>query len=401
LGQGTTLSFSQDKKILNSTIHNFSKTNLNKCSNEITHTRNNNQTPPIIQILRLKKGVYGRGFEFDGRYFYTTKNDSTFNYEGNSEIITIDPQNGELIKSHKWPKSVLTSGIAWDGRYFYFSDCRSQKIGVADAQFDFVRIMRAPFSESGRIAFDGENLVVTSFDPNRIWILNSQDCSIIKDFESPIDETITGLACDGNYIWISGERFIDNDEESFIYKIDRNGNIIEQFKSPGRGPCSGLVFDGQYLWLGHTWQAALYKIDIGNSSSPEIKDSDTDGVIDIWDKCPDTPENSCVNKQGCSCDNSLIDEKGSVEKSKWKTYYVNIDETYSNFTVKLIDITDDVDLYVKKGSKPDFNNYDCRPYKGSKRDELCDLSNSGNNLWYFCVYGYKAGEFNISVKAKR
>ena len=143
------------------------------------------------------------------------------------------------------------------------------------------------------------------------------------------------------------------------------------------------------------------KLDIRYSSSTDIKNSDKDGVIDIWDKCPDTPENSCVNNQGCPCDSSLIDERGSVEKSKWKTYYANIDEAYSNFTAKLENLSDDVDLYVRKGSKPDFKNYDCRPYKGSKRDEVCELSNNGNNLWYFSVYGYKAGEFNISVKAKR
>ena len=36
-------------------------------------------------------------------------------------------------------------------------------------------------------------------------------------------------------------------------------------------------------------------------------DSDNDGVIDQWDNCPDTPENSYVNKHGCPAfDNSAI-----------------------------------------------------------------------------------------------
>ena len=134
---------------------------------------------------------------------------------------------------------------------------------------------------------------------------------------------------------------------------------------------------------------------------PEIKDSDRDGVIDQWDNCPKTPENSCVNNKGCSCELSVIDEKGTVQKGKWKTYYANVDKTYSNFIVKIQNLTDDVDLYVKQGGKPDFDSYDCRPYKGGNRDEICNLSNDGNNLWYFCIYGYNSGDFSISVKAKR
>jgi len=132
-----------------------------------------------------------------------------------------------------------------------------------------------------------------------------------------------------------------------------------------------------------------------------VADSDKDGVIDIWDHCPKTPENSCVNNKGCSCELSVIDEKGTVSKGKWRTYYANIDNTYSNIVVKIQNLTSDVDLYVKKSTKPDFNNYDCRPYKGGKRDEVCDLTNSGDDLWYISVYGYKPGDFTISVKAKR
>jgi len=140
---------------------------------------------------------------------------------------------------------------------------------------------------------------------------------------------------------------------------------------------------------------------IDDQNCPEITDSDNDGVIDKWDSCPKTPENSCVNNKGCSCELLVIDEKGSVENGKWKTYYANIKNAYSNFIVKIQNLTEDVDLYVRKGSKPDFNNYECRPYKGGKRDEICDLSNNGDNLWYFSIYGYKSGDFSISVKAKR
>jgi hypothetical protein len=33
--------------------------------------------------------------------------------------------------------------------------------------------------------------------------------------------------------------------------------------------------------------------------TPDLSDADNDGVIDIWDNCPNTPANSYVNKNGC------------------------------------------------------------------------------------------------------
>ena len=181
----------------------------------------------------------------------------------------------------------------------------------------------------------------------------------------------------------------------------------------------GTYFDhnGQRIvasWTKHTFSGLvdefrLYNRSLSNSEITELfkqkddtfADSDGDGVIDQWDSCPKTPKNSCVNNKGCSCDLSLISEKGSVSQGKWKTYYTTVDNAYSNLIVKIMNLTDDVDLYVQHGNKPDFDNYDCRPYKGGNRDETCDLKNSGDNLWYFSVYGYKSGNFSISVKAKR
>lgn len=38
-------------------------------------------------------------------------------------------------------------------------------------------------------------------------------------------------------------------------------------------------------------------------------DSDGDGVIDQWDTCPDTPKDSCVNKNGCPCEGLYTQEQ--------------------------------------------------------------------------------------------
>jgi len=132
-----------------------------------------------------------------------------------------------------------------------------------------------------------------------------------------------------------------------------------------------------------------------------IKDSDNDGVIDQWDKCPETPINSCIDNKGCSCAKTLIEKNDSVSKSKWKTYYSKIADSYSKLVIKIENLSNDVDLYVKQGQKPSFENFDCRPYKGGTRDEVCELSNNSEALWYFSVYGYNTGTYSISVTAIR
>jgi len=186
-------------------------------------------------------------------------------------------------------------------------------------------------------------------------------------------------------IWIAGHedspRYVDSVKIYTCDDTDRDG-VPDQFDKCPNIKAESAYFDG----------------------CPENfndKDSDSDGVIDKWDSCSQTHENSCVNNKGCSCDVSIINENSSVGEKKWKTYYANIDNTYTNFSAKIQNLSNDVDLYVKKGNKPDFNNYDCRPYKGGRRDESCDLNNNGDNLWYFSVYGYKSGDFSISVTAKR
>ena len=40
-----------------------------------------------------------------------------------------------------------------------------------------------------------------------------------------------------------------------------------------------------------------------------IVDSDNDGVPDEWDNCPDTPENSWVDKNGCPASNLYTEEQ--------------------------------------------------------------------------------------------
>jgi len=130
-------------------------------------------------------------------------------------------------------------------------------------------------------------------------------------------------------------------------------------------------------------------------------DSDNDGVIDDWDECPDTLINSCVNRHGCQCSVTFIEEDDLISQGKWKFYSITLPSDFSQLDVKLFNYNFDTDLYVKKAIKPDEKTYDCRPYKGADRTERCELSNDEESIWHIGIYGCKSAKYNIKVEGKR
>jgi len=49
-----------------------------------------------------------------------------------------------------------------------------------------------------------------------------------------------------------------------------------------------------------------------NTTSDEPLDSDKDGVIDEWDKCPETPEDTATDKEGCAVDIKEVAEESGL-----------------------------------------------------------------------------------------
>ena len=96
----------------------------------------------------------------------------------------------------------------------------------------------------------------------------------------------------------------------------------------------------------------------------------------------------------------LLDETQVEVKSKeWKYYKITTDNRHSQLKVYIDNLSQDVDLYVKKGSKPTLQNkdFDCRPYKGETKKEVCNLDLFQTAHYYIGVYGYKPGKFDIKA----
>jgi len=86
--------------------------------------------------------------------------------------------------------------------------------------------------------------------------------------------------------------------EDMNYLYDINGNLIHKWSIGGYDIDASK--NGQTIVVGGLEGCFIYEVtDLCN-----ITDSDGDGVIDQWDKCPETPINSYVNKIGCSATNN-------------------------------------------------------------------------------------------------
>ena len=89
-----------------------------------------------------------------------------------------------------------------------------------------------------------------------------------------------------------------------------------------------------------------------------------------------------------------LNGSGTVTKNNWKHYgpFTAVDGAFSVVMLG----TGDADLFVKKGSKPNYNSYDCRPYLNGS-SEVCNLAGPGE--FYVSINGYaNSSDFELTIK---
>ncbi len=90
---------------------------------------------------------------------------------------------------------------------------------------------------------------------------------------------------------------------------------------------------------------------------------------------------------------------GQVRSKTWRHYVVKNHQAGQKLIAQIKNLSADVDLYVKKDSQPTLRSYDCRPYHGGTRDEMCKIKvNSSSEKIYISVHGYRAGSYKLSLK---
>ena len=79
----------------------------------------------------------------------------------------------------------------------------------------------------------------------------------------------------------------------------------------------------------------------------------------------------------------------SAATSSWNRFYIEVPAGMSILTVRIQGGSGDADLYVRHGSQPTLQNWECRPYQ-SGNNEVCTLNNPQPGNWYMGIHAYQA-----------
>ena len=93
---------------------------------------------------------------------------------------------------------------------------------------------------------------------------------------------------------------------------------------------------------------------------------------------------------------SGVAESGSVTQGETKFYKISAHN--GDKVVSLLDhLNADADIYVKVGSKPTANLFDCKSTHGGKSADSCDVTLTQDADVYIGVYGYRATSYQVKA----
>ncbi|RRS07810.1 PKD domain-containing protein [Pseudoalteromonas sp. J010] len=81
----------------------------------------------------------------------------------------------------------------------------------------------------------------------------------------------------------------------------------------------------------------------------------------------------------------------SGEQDEQLTFSIDVAAGVDKLILTTSGGTGDVDLYVKAGTAPTFNEFDCRPYK-SGNEEICEIATPEAGTYYLMLHGYNRFE---------
>ncbi|MBF0451089.1 MAG: S8 family serine peptidase [Candidatus Magnetomorum sp.] len=90
---------------------------------------------------------------------------------------------------------------------------------------------------------------------------------------------------------------------------------------------------------------------------------------------------------------------GQVDQQSWQYYRIQNGTNEFQYTVKLSNLSDDADLYLRHNEKPSLSEWDDRPYKGFQNPETILFHAPQAGLWYVGVYGYRSAQFQLELES--
>jgi hypothetical protein len=185
---------------------------------------------------------------------------------------------------------------------------------------------------------------------------------------------ILGKAC---YIILSnGKRLFIHHMKNLIYGYRDTGEKI------------GEIFDDHVhaeLRVGYSGAYLVGGASCGGTCTLEDIEEKTDDPSEVVSDIPSLSSGVSVN--------------GSVSQGHWNYYTITSDSSHTQLTVELYGLSDDLDLYVRKGRIPGIESgeYDSSSEHSGTTSDTCTLGNTGTNDWYIGVFGYRTGNFTVKA----
>jgi Bacterial pre-peptidase C-terminal domain len=249
------------------------------------------------------------------------------------------------------------------------------------------------------IAFANTNKPVSLYEKRALYTTVSQEAT----FEVTGTQTIaTQGSCSHVSVTVSGWAEATTDDgggfDVITFELWDDGEVKDSKDiSVAVGTCQffsiTMSFEGLYMT---------------EASGVGVYASELDWKVDPF--IPTDIEGRCVNVGFLPAIYSLLNQQkdikltnesevsGTVAKEKWNYYYLEAKSTDTRVSFDLTHLSEDVDLYVRRGAKPTLSKYDCRPFPDKTWSEACSKANDGNNIWYVGVYGSKNIGENGNVK---
>jgi len=169
---------------------------------------------------------------------------------------------------------------------------------------------------------EGNIFWATDYDAGKIYKLNVTNenianGTIITDtINAPDGVGITGIAVDGDYLWVAHCDNGGQGTNGSIYRLDKSGNVIESFLSP-KGCVYGLAYDGTYLWADEWNGSLIYKLGVNHKPILDPIQNITINEGNLFDINPLLNSNDLDGDSvNISVNNIALDSNG-----QWQTDY--------------------------------------------------------------------------------
>jgi len=272
-----------------------------------------------LQSYRIIKSIFTGGSEYGPIGLKTTPDGSKVivSHRGSNIVFIINTSTNEIIKSISLNRrsTPIDLDVTPDSNRAYVANRYNSTVSLIDIKSNklltniSLSLPKSGSTTSIKITANGKFAYVTYSESNSIAVVDTNPESVTYNKQIKVIRTTGGklgsVAILDDKLILVADR--ENDE---IVAIDINPNSINYHKEidrieiNGENPYDIII---QELPFAVAYASTSSTISIIDYFFNHCTDTDSDGVIDQWDKCPETPLNSYVNRYGCpENDNSAI-----------------------------------------------------------------------------------------------